>query len=69
MSNLLHSACQDAKKGNMDLRRQVQSIGHTFLTHVEISAQEAVYLVLQIPLYKSSRDVIFVNTSSPDTSS
>ena len=67
MSNLLHNACQDAKKGNMDLRRQVQSIGHTFLTHVEISAQEAVYLVLQIPLYKSTRDVIFINTSSPDT--
>ena len=40
-------------------------IGNKFVTNVEVSAQEAVYLLLQLPLKKSSRQVIFINTSSP----
>ena len=32
---------------------------------VEISAQEAVYVVLQLPMRKASRSVIFINTSPP----
>jgi hypothetical protein len=41
-------------------------IGNKFLNNVEVSAQEAVFTLLQIPLHKASRDVIFVNTSSPE---
>ena len=41
-------------------------IGNKFLNSVEISAQGAVYLVLQIPMRKSSRSVVFVNTSPPN---
>ena len=33
---------------------------------MEISAQEAVYKVLQLPMRKSSRKVIFVNTAPPE---
>ncbi|MCG8077484.1 MAG: hypothetical protein JAY75_14765, partial [Candidatus Thiodiazotropha taylori] len=33
------------------------------LTHVEVSAQEAVYFILQLPMKCASRDVIFINTS------
>ena len=33
---------------------------------VEISAQEAAYLVLQIPMRRSSREFQFINTSHPD---
>jgi hypothetical protein len=36
------------------------------LNHVEISAQEAVFYILQLPLKQSSREVIFINTSPPD---
>ena len=64
MSILLMNAAKEAREGNSDIRRQVRSIGHKFLTHVEVSAQEAVYFVLQLPLKcLSSRDVFFVNTS------
>ena len=35
------------------------------MNSVEICAQEAVYIVLQLPLRKTSRSVIFVNTSPP----
>ncbi|XP_061196745.1 uncharacterized protein LOC133205019 [Saccostrea echinata] len=63
MSNLLHEACEEARKGNLSLKQQVRQIGNKFLTHVEISAQEAAYLLLQIPLRLSSRTVVFINTN------
>ena len=36
------------------------------VNHVEISAQESVYLILQLAITKSSRATIFVNTSPPE---
>ena len=66
MSNLLYNACKEAKRGNLDLKKQVYMIGNKFLNHVEVSAQEAVYYILQQQLYKASRDVVFVNTAPQD---
>ncbi|XP_061173536.1 uncharacterized protein LOC133182702 [Saccostrea echinata] len=66
MSNLLDQACKEAREGNMDLKKQVRHMGNKFLNAVEISAQEAAYLNLQLPLTKSSRDVVFINTSPPE---
>lgn len=57
---------QEAKAGNKDIANRVRHIGNKFLNAVEISAQEAVYLVLQVPLRRSSRDVQFISTSPPD---
>ena len=37
-----------------------------FSNCVEVSAQEAAYLDLQIPLTKCTRDIVFVNTSVPE---
>ena len=37
-----------------------------FSNCVEVSAQEAVYLALQIPLTKATRDIVFINTSIPE---
>ena len=65
MSNLIHAAAKEARNGNMDIKRQVRHIGNAFSNSVEVSAQEAVYLVLQIPLTNSTRQVVFVNTSLP----
>lgn len=65
MSNLMHEACEEARHGNMSLRQQVRQIGNKFLTHVEMCAQEAAYLVLQMPLRSSSRTVVFINTNEP----
>ena len=66
MSRLLERAAEEAKTGNKDITNRVRHIGNKFLNAVEISAQEAVYLVLQMPLRRSSRDVQFVSTSPPD---
>ena len=49
----------------MNIKQQVHDIGNKFLNSVEISAQEAVYVVLQLPMRKASCSVIFINTSPP----
>ena len=46
MSDLLRTACEEAKRGNSSIKQQVRDIGNRFLNNVEISAQEAVYIVL-----------------------
>lgn len=66
MSKLLHKASEEAKEGNNDIFKRTRHIGNKFLNAVEISAQESVYLVLQIPLRQWSHDFQFINTSDPD---
>ena len=63
ISDLLRTACEEAKSGNSTVQQQVRDIGGKFLNAVEISAHEAVYIALQLPMRRSSREVIFVNTS------
>ena len=62
MSKLLRKACEEAKEGNKNIVDKVRHIGNKFLNAFEISAQEAVYLVLQMPLRRSSREFQFMNT-------
>lgn len=66
MSELLRNATEEAKIGDSDIRQQMKTVGNKFLNAVEISAQEAVYVCLQLHMKKSSRHVTFVNTSPPE---
>ena len=66
MSQLLQTACDEAREGNSSIKQQVRDIGNKFINSVEISAQGAVYIVLQLPMRKSSRQVIFINTAPPE---
>ena len=66
MSRLLQQAVSETKSGNFTHRDKLRIISNQFLNHCEVSAQEAIYLLLEMPLTSSSRDVIFVNTSPPD---
>ena len=64
MSDLLNRAAKEAREGNLDpKKRQVRHIGNHVLNSVEVGAQEAEYLVLQMPLTKASRDFAFIKTS------
>ena len=65
MSKLLETASKEANAGNKDIVHRIRHIVNKFLNAVEISAQEAVYLVLQMPLRRSSREFQFINTSNP----
>lgn len=57
LSNLLSDACQEAKRKDSDIRQQVRRIGNQFLSHVEIGAREAAYLILQMHLRQSTREL------------
>ena len=61
ISDLLRTACEEARRGNSSIKQQVRDIGNNFLNNVEISAQEAVYIALQLPMRKSSCQVVFIN--------
>lgn len=66
LSNLLRDACDEARELDSDVRQQVRRIGNQFLSSVEIGAQEAAYLTLQLPLRRCTREVVFVDTKRPD---
>ena len=66
MSAQLDAAAKEARKGNLNLKKQVRHIGNVFSNCVEVSAQEAFYLDLQIPLKKCTRDIVFANTFVPE---
>ena len=47
-----------------ELRAQLHKIGSAFLDHREVSAQEAAYRVLSMPMKQLSRSVVFVDTNA-----
>ena len=59
-------ACRETRNGNMDLKESVRHKGNAFLNAVETSQQEAACLVLQMPITRMSREVVFLQTSHPD---
>ena len=58
MSQLLAS-----KARTEELKQQLRKVGSAFLTHRGISAQEAVYRILSLPMKELSRSVVFVDTN------
>ena len=66
MSAQPDAAAKKPRKGNLDQKKQVRHIGNVFSNSVEVSAQEAVHLDLQIPLIKCTRNIVFINTSTPE---
>ena len=65
MSELLRKACDDVCTGNHYIRQQHRLIANKFVNAVELSAQAA-YILLQLPMKRSPRQVIFVSTNSSD---
>ena len=47
-----------------ELNDQLRKVGSAFLTHRDVSAQEAVYRILSLPMKQLSRYVLFVDTNS-----
>ena len=54
MSRLLGKATEEIKNGNRDIANKVRHIGNKSLNAVEVSSQEAAYLVLQMPFRRST---------------
>ena len=61
MGVLLKRVASEAK--TEELKQQLRKVGSAFLTHREVSAQEAVYRLLSLPMKQLSRSVIFIDTN------
>ena len=61
MSDMLKKVADECETD--DVRSRLKEIGGAFLKSREVSAQEATYRILSMPLKRCSRRVIFVNTS------
>jgi hypothetical protein len=62
ISKLLREIEADLRRGNKTLKEKIRTISNRFINSVEISAQEAAYLVLGLNLTNCSRDEVFINT-------
>ena len=60
MSELLMTAAEESQDASV--QEQLNKVGSCFLTHRELSAQEAVYKLLSLHLKESNCTVLFVNT-------
>ena len=61
MGELLKQVSKES--GSEDIRTQLRRLGSVFLNHRKVSAQEAAYRILSMPLKQLSRKVVFVNTA------
>ena len=63
LSKLMLDAASDINMGNSSIKDKFRNIANIFLNSNLMSAQEASYHVLSLPLSKMSRQCIFINTS------
>ncbi|CAH0384546.1 unnamed protein product [Bemisia tabaci] len=63
LSKLLQEAADDIKNGYTNVREKLRNISNVFINANLMSAQEAVYQSYPLPIIKSSRSIVFVNTS------
>ena len=62
MSRLLEQVVEEQRQGNLTHRLKLYKIASKFTNSSEVSAQEAVYILLSMPLSQSSRSSVFINT-------
>ncbi len=66
MSVTMENAVKEARDGGLGLQKAVRHIGNAFLNSVETSQEEAACMVLQLPVTRLSREVVFIHTSPPE---
>ena len=63
LSKMLREAADDTRNGYTNVRDKLRAIANVFINGNLMSAQEASFHVLSLPLSRSSRASVFVNTS------
>lgn len=63
LSKLMRDAAADVEEGNNSVKDKFKRIANVFLNANLMSAQEAAYHVLSLPLSKMSRQSVYINTS------
>lgn len=67
LSRLLRACTEDLKRGNFSIRQRLKAVGNTFYNGTEISAQEAAWCRLRLPMSYTSVACEFINTSPRDS--
>jgi hypothetical protein len=65
LSDLLTETVKEAT--DCAVKEKLRKVGSCFLTHREMSAQEAAYRLLSLPLMKSTCTIVLVNASPPES--
>ncbi|XP_071480520.1 uncharacterized protein [Diadema antillarum] len=63
LGDVLKAVSKSSK--HLGTKQTMKNVAHKFLTHREVSAQEATYRLLSLPLTRGSRQVVFVPTDLP----
>ena len=63
VSKLLRKINEECRQGNNTVKDRLRKFANTFTNFVEISAQEAAYGILSMPLIRSSVSTEYINTS------
>jgi len=66
MSKFLRDAVEEKRNGNKAVRESLRTISNVFLNASEISAKEAVYYLISLPLSRGSESEVFINTNIPE---
>ena len=61
MGDLLQKVAKESQEE--EIRQQLNKVKSTFLNHRQVSAQECAYRILSLPLIRSTRKCVFVNTN------
>jgi len=64
LGDVLKSVCRNSVP--LGPKKMMDTVSRKFLSHREVSAQEAVYRLLSLPLVKGSRQIVFVPTDLPE---
>ncbi|CAF0812519.1 unnamed protein product [Brachionus calyciflorus] len=62
MSRILKNVIDETQKGNWSVKDRLLRVASKFMNCSEISAQECVYTLLSMPVSRTSRENIYVNT-------
>ena len=66
MTSMFKHIREEHKQTNVDVVQTITRLGKALLNLQQMSSQQAVYIVLSLPLNASSRKCIFNNTSPKD---
>jgi PIF1-like helicase/Helicase len=66
MSILMRNLVKQLDYQKVSIRDKLKTLASKFINAAEISAQEAAYHILELPLSKGSRSVIYINTGRPE---
>ena len=62
LSATLKKAQEQIREGNKNMRKRLHGMANVFQNSTEMGAQECVYQLLSMPVCKSTRKTIFINT-------